>query len=633
MLETIRNHAKGWIAKVILALIAVTFALFGVDSYMQGGGGSEQIVASVGKTKISRQEYDRVLQTQIDQMREAMGEKFDRATTETPEFKKRVLQELLDRKALLLAAEQQGFQLNDQYFKNALLGIPAFEENGAFSQQRFEALLRQRNMTPADFEREVRNTYMLETHVSPILFGTITPAASVSQLARILTQQREISLAMLTPGEVAAQVKVSEADIKSYYDSHRAEFAEPEKIRAEYLTLNIETAMADIPVSEKEVNDYYQANATRLAQPEQRSASHVLLSLPKGADAATKARLRDKAAQLTAELQKNPERFAEVARKESQDPGSAAQDGSLGSFGRGAMVKAFDDAVFSMKKGEIRGPVESEFGFHIIRLDDIQPATAVPLESIRADITAELRKQKVQIQFSELAENFSNLVYEKADSLKPAADALKLTIQTSDWMTKKSAPAPFSNSKLNESLFGVESIKSKQNTEAIEVAPGVLVAARVLEHRPAVAKSLNDVRALIEQYLRSTQTAKLLNARGEAILAQLRQGKEPGLRWSEFKTVNRQQSLGLDSASINAIFRADTRKLPAYTGLMASDGSYRIVRITRVLDGGAVDPALTASLKKGVQEALERADLQAVIQLAKSSHKVEVRDNALELNK
>jgi len=559
-----------------------------------------------------------------------MGEKFDRATTETPEFKKRVLQELLDRKALLLAAQQQGFQLNDAYFKNALLAIPAFEENGAFSQQRFEALLRQRNMTPADFETEVRNTYLLETHVSPILFGTFPAATSVSQLARILTQQREISLAVLTPSEVVAQVKVSEADIKNYYDSHRAEFTEPEKIRAEYLTLNIETAMADIPVSDKEINDYYQANAARLAQPEQRSASHVLLSVPKGADAAAKARLRAKAAQLTAELQKNPSRFAEVARKESQDPGSAAQGGSLGSFGRGAMVKAFDDAVFSMKKSEIRGPIESEFGFHIIRLDDIQPATAVPLEAVRTDIATELRKQKVQIQFSELAENFSNLVYEKADSLKPAADALKLTIQTSDWMTKKSAPVPFSNPKLNELLFSAESIQSKQNTEAIEVAPGVLVAARVLEHRPAVAKSLNEVRTTIEQHLRNTQTAKLLNTKGEAVLAQLRQGKEPGLRWTEFKTINRQQGLGLDAATLNAIFRADTRKLPAYTGLTASDGSYRVVRITRVLDGAGIDPALSASVKKGVQEALERADLQAVIQLAKSSHKVEVRENALE---
>ena len=632
MLEAIRNHAKGWIAKVILGLIAVTFALFGVDSYMQDGGGGD-VIASVGNTKISRQEFTRELQDETDQVREAMGEKYDRTTTETPEFRKRVLDNLLDRKALLLTAQQQGFHLNDQYFKSALLRIPAFEENGAFSQQRFEAILRQRDMTPASFENEVRNTYMLETQTSPVLFGTFTSSTSLSQMARILTQQREVSVAMLSPVEVASQVKISEDDIKNYYASHRAELTEPEKIRAEYLTLNLDAAMAEIPVSEKEITDYYQANAARLTQPEQRSASHILLTVAKGANAAAKAQLRVKAAQLTAELQTTPARFAEVARKESQDPGSAVQGGSLGSFGRGAMVKTFDEAVFSMKKGEIRGPVDSEFGFHIIRLDDIQPAVAMPLESVRADITAGLRKQKSQIKFSELAENFSNLVYEKADSLKPAADAMRLTIQTSDWMSKQSAPAPFLNTKLGELLFSADAIQSKQNTEAIEVMPGVLVAARVLEHRPAAVKGLNEVRAVIEQTLRNERTAKLLTARAEVFLGQLRQGKEPVLRWTEFKTVNRQQSLGLDAASMNAIFSADTRKLPAYTGLMGPDGSYRIVRISRVLESPALDPALAASVKKGVQEALERADLQAMIQLAKSSQKVDVRENALEVNK
>lgn len=629
MLEAIRNHAKGWIAKLILGLIAVTFALFGVDSYMQGGGGDD-VVASVGKIKVTRQEYARVMQTQIDQMREAMGDQFDRAATETPEFKKRVLQEMLDRKALLLAAEQQGFRINDQYFQSALRSIPAFEENGAFSQQRFEALLRQRGMTPADFETEVRNAYMLETQASPILFGSFPASTSIAQLARLLTQQREISLAVLPPGDVAAQVKVNETDIKNYYDSHRAEFSEPETIRAEYVTLSIETAMADTPVSEKEISDYYQANAALLAQPEQRSASHVLIAIPKGADAATKASLRAKAAKLTAELQKNPARFADVARKESQDPGSAAQGGSLGSFGRGAMVKPFDDAVFGMKKGEIRGPVESEFGFHIIRLDDIQPATTVALNDVREQIAATLRKQKVQIQFSQLADNFSNLVYEKADSLKPAADALKLPIQTTDWMTKKRAPAPFLNTPLGEALFSTDAIQTKQNTEAIEVAPGVLVAARVIEHRPARAKTLAEVRPAIEQQLRNAQLVKLQTAKGEAMLVQLRQGKEPGLRWTEFKTVNRQQSLGLDNATMDLIFRTDARKLPAYTGLLATDGSYRIVRITRVQESATADPALSATIKKGVQEAMERADLQAMIQLAKSSHKVEIRGNALE---
>jgi peptidyl-prolyl cis-trans isomerase D len=629
MLEAIRKHAKGWIAKIILGLIASTFALFGVNSYMKDGD-SADVVASVGKVKITRQEFTRELQNQTDRMREALAEKFDRSVTETPEFRKKVLDALLERKALLQDAQQQGFRPPDRYVESVLMQIPAFQENGAFSPQRFEALLRQRGMTPAGFEKEVKDGYVLEAQTSPIALGTFSNTTSLAQFFRVITQQREISLVDLPSSEVSSKLSVSDADIQSYYASHQANFTEPEKIRAEYLTLTADAAMPGIVVSEKEINDYYQQNAARLSQPEQRTASHVLITVAKGAEAATKARARAKAVQLTAALQKAPASFAEVARKESQDPGSAAQNGSLGSFGRGAMVKPFDEAVFSMKPGEIRGPVESEFGFHIIRLDSIQPATVAPLESVRAEIEAGLRKQKAQKKFSELAENFSNLVYEKAQSLKPAADALKLTVQTTDWMSAKNAPPPFLNSKLGEVIFSADSIKSKQNTEAIEVAPGVLLAARVLEHRPAALRTLQEVKASVEQKLRNERSAKLMAERGDALIKQLRLGTEAGLHWSDFKIISRQQNAGLDPNSLTAIFRADVAKLPAYTGLLNPDGSYRIVRINRVLENTAQDPALSASIKTGIQQAIQRADLEAMVKLAKSGQKVEIREGALE---
>lgn len=629
MLETIRTHAKGWLAKVILGLIAITFALFGVDSYMTGGDGAD-VVATVGKTKISQQEYTRELQNQADRMREALGEKFDPAVTETPEFRKKVLDALLERKTLILDAQQQGFRPPERYVESILLQVPAFQENGVFSPQRFEALLRQRNMTPAGFENEIREVYILEAQTSPITLGSFSSNTSLSQLYKALTQQREISQVELPANDLLAKVAVSEADINNYYTGHRAEFTEPEKIRAEYLALTVDAAMAGIAVSEKEISDFYQQNAARLGQPEQRTASHVLIAVDKAATPAAKAQARAKAVQLTALLQKSPASFAEVARKESQDPGSAAQNGSLGSFGRGAMVKPFDDAVFTMKPGEIRGPVESEFGFHIIRLDAIQPAAVPPLDSLRAQIETELRKLKAQKKFSELAENFSNLVYEKPESLKPAADAMKLAVQTTDWMSAKNAPAPFLNPKLGEVIFSADSIKTKQNTEAIEVAPGVLVAARVLDYRPAAVRALNDVRASIEQKLRNERLAKLQVEKGEAMIKQLRSGNELGLSWSDFKTISRQQNAGFDPESIRAIYRADTRKLPAYTGLLNPDGSYRIVRISRVLEGPNQDPALLASIKSGIEQAVQRADLEAMVMLAKSAQKLEIHPGALD---
>lgn len=629
MLETIRQHAKGWLAKVILGLIAVTFALFGVDSYMKGGDGAD-VVATVGKTKITRQEYTRELQNQADRMREALGEKFDRAETETPAFRKKVLDALLERKAMVLDAQQQGFRPPERYVESILLQVPAFQENGVFSPQRFEALLRQRNMTPAGFENEIREVYVLEAQTSPITMGTFLSNTSLTQLYKALMQQREVSEVVLPPNDSLAKLAVTEADINTYYAAHRAEFTEPEKIRAEYLTLTVDAATAGVTVSDKEISDFYQQNAAHLGQPEQRSASHILIAVDKNATPAIKAQARAKAVQLTAQLQKAPASFGEMARKESQDPGSAAQNGSLGTFARGAMVKPFEDAVFGMKPGEIRGPVESEFGFHIIRLDAIQPAAVPPLDSMRAQIETEIRKLKAQHKFSELAENFSNLVYEKPESLKPAADAMKLSVQTSDWMSAKNAPAPFSNPKLSEVVFSADSIKTRQNTEAIEVAPGVLVAARVLDHRPAAVRALNDVRAGIEQKLRNERLAKMQAEKGEAMIKQLRSGTELGLNWSDFRTVNRQQHAGYDPESIRAIYRADIRKLPAYTGVLNPDGSYRIIRISRVLGGANQDPALLASIKSGIQQAVQRADLEAMVTLAKSAQKLEIHSNALD---
>jgi peptidyl-prolyl cis-trans isomerase D len=294
---------------------------------------------------------------------------------------------------------------------------------------------------------------------------------------------------------------------------------------------------AGIAVSDQAVADYYAANADQFGQPEQRSASHILIAADKGADAAARSAAKSKATELHQILQKSPERFAELARTHSQDPGSAAQDGSLGSFGRGMMVKPFEDAVFGMKVNEISAPVESDFGYHIIRLDGIEPATTAPLAQVRAAVVEELRKQQAQKAFADLADNFSNLGYENAASLQPAAAAAKLTVQQSGWMTAQTAPAPFNHAGLSAAVFAPESIKSKQNTEAIEVQPGKLVAARVVEHRPARLRPLAEVSAMIEARLRQEQSARLLTQKGEATIKTLAKGDEAGLGWSAFQVV------------------------------------------------------------------------------------------------
>jgi peptidyl-prolyl cis-trans isomerase D len=629
VLEAIRKHAKGWLAKVILALIAVTFALFGIDSYMSGDK-SGGLVAEVGDIGISREELKRELQGQTDRMREEMGPAFDPALVETADFRKKVLDSLIERKALLQDAQKLKFLAPDAYVASVIGQIPAFQQDGKFSPQRYEAVLRQNNRTPAQFENDIRQSYMLEAVTSPVLLAGFPSATAMAQIARLVTQQREIAWVDLQASAVAAQIKVTPADVERYYADNKAAFTEPEQIRAEYLVLDMAAVAAGIAVDEQAVADYYASNAARFGRPEQRSASHILIAADKNADPATRAKAKAKATELAQAVQKAPERFAELARTQSQDPGSAAQDGSLGSFGRGMMVKPFEDAVFSMKPNEIRGPVESDFGYHIIRLDGIQTAQTVPLEQVRAAVTEELRKQQAQKAFAGLADNFGNLVYENAASLQPAATAARLTVQQSGWMSAKQAPPPFNHAGLSAALFSPESIKSKQNTEAIEVQPGTLVAARVVDHRPAHVRPLAEVSQAIEAKLRAEQGARLLAKQGEATIQSLRKGDEAGLNWSAFQIVGRQPSPALDAAGVKAVFQVNTDKLPAYTSFARPDGSYRIVRVSRVLDAPAMDPQLLGSIKSGVTQAQQRADLQAMIALVKAGQKVKIQPNAIE---
>ena len=262
MLEAIRKHAQGWLAKVILALIGITFALFGVDSYMKGdkSGGA---IAEVGDMGISREELAREIKTQSDRLREALGPAFDPALSETADFRKRVLDSLIERKALLQEAQKLRFLAPDAYIASVLSQIPAFQQDGVFSQQRYEAILRQNGRTPAQLENELRQAFMLEVVTSPVSLAAFSSATSVSQIARLAAQQREISWVDLPASTVASQIKVTAADVERYYADNKAEFTEPEQIRAEYLVLDRAAVAAGIAVSDKDVADYYASHAAQ----------------------------------------------------------------------------------------------------------------------------------------------------------------------------------------------------------------------------------------------------------------------------------------------------------------------------------------------------------------------------------
>ncbi len=628
MLEAIRKRAQGWLVKLILALITIPFALWGIDAYFSSGGGNE-VIAEVGDSGVTRQAYNDMLKEQANSMRQAMGPNFDPAIVESADFRENVLKAMTEEEAMVQEANAAGLQVSDEQIAAILQQVPAFQENGKFSPELYKKRLEKRGYSEKYYEYLIRREVSVGIMRHPILAGALLSSTSADLVTKIAGQRREISWHDINPATVAGRVNVADKDIQTYYEAHKAEYVEPEAVRAEYAVLSLEQMANAIQPSEKEIQDYYAANAAKLGPPETRSASHILIEAPEG-DIAARKQARAKAEALLAAVQKAPRTFADVAKRESQDPGSAAEGGSLGSFERGMMEKPFEDAVFSMKPGEMR-LAETKYGFHIIRLDGVQDKTP-PLASVRAQIEMELRRGQAQKHYAEAAENFSNLVYEQAASLKPATDALKLSVQTTDWMTRQGKhAAPFDSAKLLDAVFSTDAIKSRQNVEPIETSRNTMVAVRVIDHRPARQKSLTEVSADIRGKLLAEQTAALVAKQGQARIAELGQGKEPaGIGWSAFKMIGRQQPEGLDAKTVQAIMRADAAKLPAYVGAAMPDGSYRIVRVTRVVEDTVANPMLRAAVDAGLRQAYARSDAVAQLELAKASQKIEIKSGALD---
>ncbi|MCX7178901.1 MAG: peptidylprolyl isomerase, partial [Proteobacteria bacterium] len=282
-------------------------------------------------------------------------------------------------------------------------------------------------------------------------------------------------------------------------------------------------------------------------------------------------------------MKKSPNDFAKLAKQHSQDPGSAEKGGDLDWFGRGMMVKPFEEAVFSLKENEISSVVRSDFGFHIIKLSGIKAERAKPLQEVRGEIAEELKRQGAAKKYAELAEAFSNTVYEQSDSLKPAAEKFKLTLQQSPWISKGATlPGPLGNAKLNAALFSDDAIKNKRNTEAVEVTAKNLVAARIVEHKPASLQPLEAVKGEIEKRLVREEALKLAQKSGEAYLAKLKQGEQPDLAWGAVHSISRVSAPGIAPEAVRSIFSSDVAKLPAYAGVQLSNGGYALYRTMRI---------------------------------------------------
>lgn len=621
MLEAIREKAQGWIAKVILVLIIVPFALWGVDSYIQGGGG-EPAVATVGNDEISQREFFRELQNQRDAMQEQTGQQLD---IENKDFRKAVLDQLVQMHLIANAANRNGIVVTADQIDDVIKSASIFQENGAFSEKRLNEWLGRQNLNKKELLALIERESLAQQFQMAYGQGAVVSALSAERMSALMAQQREVNEAIFSAEAFMKSVTVDDKAVEAEYNTNKKDFATPAQVRVQFLSLSADTIRAAIQVGESAARQFYEANKSRYQEPEQRSASHILVKVGAGAD---KQAARAKADKLLAEVKASPAKFAELAKQNSDDPGSAANGGSLGSFTRETMVKPFADAAFSMKTGEIRGLVESDFGFHIIRLDGITPGTQMAFEMVKAEITAELARQEAERKFAEAADRFSNLVYEQPDSLAPAAKEFGLTVQETGWISRDQAdPAYLAKPALMDALFSPEALEKHQNTEAVEVVPGTLVSARVLEHKPAGVRPLVEVAPVIRAKLALRAGHAQAVKAGEAALAALRSGQAvAGL--SAPMLVSRMQPLNLPPEGLKAVFKANAKQTPAVVGAETRDG-YRVYRINKVIEA-PVDPNRRTVIQRDLSRMTAQEELRAYLAYLKTANGVEINNAILE---
>jgi len=627
MFDTIRDHKK-YLMGFLLILIIPSFVLVGVQGFTDPDRGGA-VVAVVNGQDITQRDWDQAHQTESRRLQERMPS-LDAKLLDTPEARYNTLEQLVQQRVLAAAAEKARLYTSDQRLARELQQNQVIASlrrpDGSLDMEAYRQLLGRQGMSPEMFEAQVRTDLSQRQLLQGVeASGFATPSLAAPSLNAFF-EQREIRWALFAAPAFAAQVQLSPQDMEAYYTRNAAQFQSPEQADVEYLVLDAAALEHSVNLPEADVRAYYEQNAARLSGAEERRASHILLTVPANASAAEKAATREKAAALLAQVKAAPQTFAQVAKTQSQDPGSAANGGDLDFFARGAMVKPFEEAVFSLQKGGISELVETEFGFHIIQLTDIKTPPQRSFEAMRPEIEATLKKQQAQKLFAESAEAFSNLVYEQSDSFSAAAERFKLKPQTRKGLTRKAAAdaGVLGNERLLNALFAPESVEKKRNTEAIETASGQLVSARIVQHTPARTQPLAEVTDTVRQRLTAERAAELARRQGGEQLQAWKGGAEAtGL--SPAQVVSRDKPGSLSPKVLKAALSADPKALPAWVGVDLGDQGYAVVKVDKVMPPQAREASIQAQEVQQYGQWWAAAESQAYNDVLKERLKVRIK--------
>lgn len=631
MFDTVRNHSKIMMG-VLFLLVIPSFVMFGLEGYSrftdQGAA-----VARVDGNKITQQEWDEAHKREVDRIRAQMPN-VDPKLLDSPQARQATLEQMVNERVLSAAAQKQLLVTSDARLARELQQSPVIAglrgADGKLDMDRYRQFAASQGMSPEMFEARVRQDISSRQVLAALQTSALPLVKQTDAALQAYLQRREVQIHKFAARDFAGKVQASEADLQAYYKANAERFRSQESADVQYVVLDINSLSSSISLPEQDLKTYYEQNLQRLAGQEQRRASHILINAAKDAPAAERDKARAQAQELLAQVRKTPKSFAEVARKHSQDPGSAAKGGDLDFFARGAMVKPFEDAVFGMKEGQISDVVESEFGFHIIQLTAIKAPKVPSFESMRPQLEADLRKQQAQRKFAELADTFSNSVYEQSDALQPVADKLKLTLKQAKGVTRAPSagvPAELSNPKLLQALFSEDAVSKQRNTEAIETGANTLVSARIVKHYPAVVRPFDEVKDDVRRQFVQTRAVELARTEGQNQLAAW-QKQADAASLDKAVVISRDQQQSQPQALVDAALRADPAKLPAWVGVDLGAEGYAVVRVNKIVprEPQAADQA--RQTRQQFAQLWGQAEVQAYLAALKKELKVEITGSA-----
>jgi peptidyl-prolyl cis-trans isomerase D len=596
MLQAMRDKVMGVLGWIVIGLIIITFALFGLGSYIQDK--SQVFAAKVNDVEITPRELQMAYQQQRAQMEQMLGDAYDPALLNDKLLRQRALDSLIDRQLVFQASQDAGMAVSDQLLAAHIQSAPVFQEDGGFSEQRYQRLLYQQGQSPASFEYDTRRGLQMEQLLNGLSRSAFVTDSEVEQAYRLQEQTRDFSYWIIAAQPFEATVEISEQQIEEYYQQHAGEFVVPERVRVAYLRLSGEELADAVEVDESELQAQYQARKDALKTQEQRRASHILVQVAADADQEALDAARNKAQELLDQIRAGAD-FAELAANNSDDPGSAAQGGDLGFFAKGVMAPEFEASAFALQPGEVSDLVQTQFGFHIIKLIEVRAGEVPAFEAVRDEILAELRQRGVDDLFYENLEQLTDLSYEHPDSLDTAAEALGLEIQRSDWLTASGGEGIGVYPKLMAVVFGEDVLEAGHNSEPVEVGANDVIVARVEEREAAQQLPLDKVRDQIRAALRKQLAAQQAQVKGEELLEKLAQGASAEeIEAQDYVTSGQAEAVKRSASEHNAEVMGEAFKLArpqpgasVESGFALSDGGYAVVRLTGVSDG---DPATLA---------------------------------------